>query len=146
MPIVPINYLAVLGAAVLAIGLGFLWFGPLLGKQWMASMGISPEKMEAMKAEARDKGMGKTYALMTIATLIMSYVLAHALIFASTYLNVSGISAGLQAGFWNWLGFVMPVTLGSVLWDNKSWTYFAITSGYYLAALLIMGIVLALWP
>ncbi len=142
---VPINYLAVLGAAIVAIGLGFLWFGPLFGKQWMASMGITPDKMEAMKASAKEKGMGKTYVLMSLSTLIMSYVLAHALVFASSYLNVSGIAAGLQVGFWNWLGFVMPVTLGSVLWDNKSWTYWAITSGYYLVALLLMGEVLALW-
>lgn len=142
---VPINYLAVLGAAVVAIGLGFLWFGPLFGRQWMASLGISPEKMEAMKAEAMAKGMNKTYALLALSTLVMSYVLAHALIFASSYLNTSGYSAGLQAGFWNWLGFVMPITLGSVLWDNKSWTYFAITSGYYLVALLVMGMILALW-
>ena len=101
---VPINYLAVVGAAVVAMGLGFLWFGPLFGKQWMASIGITPEKMETMKAEAKQKGMGKTYAIMTVTTLIMSFVLSHSLIFASTYLEISGISAGLQTGFWNWLG------------------------------------------
>ncbi|MBI2612836.1 DUF1761 domain-containing protein [Candidatus Kaiserbacteria bacterium] len=142
---VPINYLAVLGAAVVAIGLGFLWFGPLFGKQWMESIGITPDKMEAMKAAAKEKGMGKNYAIMTLSTLVMSYVLAHALIFASTYLNTTGTTAGLQTGFWNWLGFVVPVTLGSVLWDGKSWKYWFITAGYYLAALLLMGVVLALW-
>jgi len=41
----------------------------------------------------------------------MSYVLAHELIFASVYLKVSGVSAGLMCGFFNWLGFIAPVTL-----------------------------------
>ncbi|MBI2610525.1 hypothetical protein HYW60_01140 [Candidatus Kaiserbacteria bacterium] len=38
-----------------------------------------------------------------------------------------------------------PISRGSVLWDNKSWKYWFITSGYYLVALLLMGVVLALW-
>lgn len=142
---VPINYLAVLTAAIVAIGLGFLWFGPLFGKQWMASMGITPDKMEAMKAAAKEKGMGKTYAIMAVTTLVMSYVLAHSLVFASSYMNVSGVAAGLQVGFWNWLGFVMPITVGSVLWDNKSWKYWGITSSFYLAELLLTGVILSLW-
>ena len=75
----------------------------------------------------------------------MAFVLSHALVFASTYLNTSGISAGLQTGFWNWLGFVVPVTVGSVLWDGKPWKLWFINAGYYLVMLLIMGVILALW-
>jgi len=138
---VPINYLAVVGAAVVAMVLGFLWYGPLFGKKWIESSGLSTEKLNEMKA----RGMGTTYALMVVSTLIMSYVLSHVLVFASTYMNVSGISAGLSTGFWNWLGFVAPVSLGAVLWDGKSWTYWFITAGYYLVSLLLMGVILALW-
>jgi len=138
---VPINYLAVIGAAIVACVIGFLWYGPLFGKQWMASAGLSPEKLDEMKA----KGMGTTYVLMVLSALVMSYVLAHVLVFASTYMNVSGITAGLSSGFWNWLGFVAPVSLGAVLWDGKSWTYWFITAGYYLVSLLVMGVILALW-
>ena len=138
---IPINLLAVIGAAVAAIVLGFLWYGPIFGKKWMQESGLTEEKMNAAKA----KGMGKTYAIMIASTLVMSYVLAHSLLFANTYLNTSGISAGLQAGFWNWLGYVVPVSLGAVLWDGKSWTYWLITAGYYLVSLLVMGVILTLW-
>ena len=45
---IPINYLAVLAAAVSNMVLGFLWYGPLFGKTWSKLMGwgeMTPEKM-----------------------------------------------------------------------------------------------------
>ncbi|HLD39833.1 MAG TPA: DUF1761 family protein, partial [Candidatus Nanoarchaeia archaeon] len=33
------NYLAVLVAAIAAYVVGFLWYGPVFGKKWMALMG-----------------------------------------------------------------------------------------------------------
>lgn len=139
---IPINYLAVIVAAIAAMGLGFLWHGPLFGKQWTALMGWTPESMEAAKAKG---GMGKTYAIQAIGALLMAFVLSHSLVFASTYLQSSGISAGLQAGFWNWLGFIAPVTIGVVLWEGKPWKLWFIQAGYYLVSLLVMGVILALW-
>jgi hypothetical protein len=136
---VPVNYIAVVVAALANIGLGFLWYGPLFGKTWSGLMGWTKSDMEA----AKKKGMTKSYALMTLGSFVMSFVLAHALIFASTYLNATGISAGLMAGFWNWLGFVAPVMLGTVLWDGKPWKLYFINAGYYLVALLLMGAILA---
>jgi hypothetical protein len=136
-----INYWAVLAATAVSIVLGFLWYGPIFGKKWMALLDLTPEKMASAKA----KGMGPTYAIMIVGSLLMSYVLAHALIFGNAYLGTAGVSAGLMVGFWNWLGFVAPVTVGSVLWEGKSWTLWALNAGYYLVALLLMGVVLAVW-
>jgi len=139
MPVIPINYMAVLGAVVVNVVLGFLWYGPFFGKPWMKMMGYTKEHMEA----AQKKGMGKTYAIMIVGSFLMAYVLSHSLVFASTYLNVYGVSAGLQAGFWNWLGFIAPVLVGDQLWGGKPWKLFAITGGYYLVAMLLMGSILA---
>lgn len=121
--------------------LGSLWYGPLFGKQWIALSGISSEKLEGAKA----KGMGKSYSLMFVGSLLMAYVLAHAIIFASDYLNVYGISAGLTGAFWNWLGFIAPVTLSSVLWDGKPWKLWLLNNGYNLASLMAMGAILSVW-
>jgi hypothetical protein len=138
---VPINYWAVLLNVVIAMGLGFLWYGPLFGKKWIASMGWT----EAQVQEKMKQGMGKSYALMALGALIMSFVLSHSLIFAATYLSVSGIPAGLETGFWNWIGFVAPVLVGGVLWEGKKWMWYVINAGYYLVLLCLMGIILALW-
>lgn len=139
--IVPINYMAVLTAAVVSMVVGFLWYGPLFGKMWIKEMGWSKTDME----KAKKKGMAKQYGLMFVGSLVMSYVLAHATIFASAYMHVTGVPAGLMSGLWNWLGFVAPVTLGSVLWEGKSWKLWGLNNGYYLVTLLAMGTVLAVW-
>lgn len=135
---VPVNYLAVFVAAILSMVIGGLWYGPLFGKPWMKMMGIQPMKMTG-------SAMAKMYGLQFVASLVMSFVLAHSLIFASTYLKVTGVPAGLQVGFWNWAGFIAPVTLGSVLWEKKSWKLWLLNNGNYLLTLLAMGVLLALW-
>jgi hypothetical protein len=141
---VPINYWAVIVAAIVNVVLGFLWYGPFFGKQWIALMNLSKEQMDAAKA----KGMGKSYALTTIGSLVMSYVLAYVFLAVNPYFAVAGIlgvAAGLTAGALIWLGFVAPVTLGPVLWDGKPWKLWFLNAGYYLVTLLIMGVVFAVW-
>ncbi len=138
---VPVNYLAVVVSTIVMMGLGYMWYGPVFGKQWRALMGFTKESMEA----AKKKGMGKSYAIMALGALAMSFVLSHSLVFASTYLHTSGVAAGLQVGFWNWLGFVVPVSMGTVLWEGKPWKLWFINAGYYLVGLLLIGVLLALW-
>ncbi|MBI2436666.1 MAG: DUF1761 domain-containing protein [Candidatus Magasanikbacteria bacterium] len=138
---VPINYLAVLVSALANMVLGFLWFGPVFGKVWMKTSGMTAEKLE----ESKKKGMAVSYVLMVIGSLLMAYVLAHALIFGNAYLGTSGWSSGVMVGFWNWLGFVLPVTIGVVLWDGKPWKFWAVTYLYNLVGFMLMGIILAIW-
>ena len=138
---VPINYLAVLVCGVSNMVIGFLWYGPLFGKAWMKLSGMTQRDLEGSKK----KGMSKGYAMAFVGALLMAFVLDHALIFASSYLGVTGIMAGLTAGFWNWLGFVAPVTMGVVLWEGKPWKYWLITYSYYLVGFLLMGSILAVW-
>ncbi len=104
-------------------------------------MGINPASM----SEGQKPSMAMNYGIMAVGSLIMSFVLAHSLVFASSYLHETGISAGLQTGFWNWIGFIAPVTMGSVLWEGKPWKLWMINAGYYLVGLLLIGVLLALW-
>ncbi|MBI5456715.1 DUF1761 domain-containing protein [Candidatus Kaiserbacteria bacterium] len=140
---IPINYLAVLAAAISNMVLGFLWYGPLFGKMWSQLMGwgeMTPEKMAEMQKKARS-----AYAASFVGALVMSYVLAHAIIFGTTYTQMFGVLGGMTGAFWYWLGFVAPVTVGSVLWDGKPWKLWFINAGYYLAAMLVMGAILGGW-
>lgn len=139
--VVPINYMAVFVAAVVSMIIGFIWYGPLFGKPWMKEMGLTKEKMEASKK----KGMAKQYAILFVGSLFMAYVLHHATIFAGSYLHMTGAPAGLMSGFFNWLGFIAPVSLGSVLWEGKSWKLWLITNSYYVVSLMAMGVVVAVW-
>ena len=134
----PVNYLAVLGAALSSMVLGSLWYGPLFGKLWMKLSGHKPDP------NAKDK-MGILYGIAAIGSLVQAYILSHSLSFAQKYMGTNGLSSGLSTGFWMWLGFVATVTLGNVLWYGQSWKLWLLTNAYYLTSLLIMGAILALW-
>ena len=141
---VPINYLAVLASTVLMMVLGSLWYGPLFGKKWIELMKFDPTKVADMQAKGAS-AMWKSYALMGLGALVMSFVLANSVSFTSAVLGVTGVMAGLHAGFWSWLGFIAPATMGMVLWEGKPWTLWFIVSGYYLVGLLLIGSLLAVW-
>ncbi len=134
---VAINYWAILVCGIASMVLGSLWYGPVFGKLWVKLSGHSPQKDQG--------GHIHLYLLSFLSALVMAYVLAHSIVFAESYMKVSGVSAGLQGGFYNWLGFVVPVTLSTVLWDGKPWKLWVLNSSYYLIQLLIFGVILALW-
>ncbi len=139
MPI--INYLAVIVAAIAAIVIGFLWYGPLFGKPWMKLMGMSKESMSKTKQQE----MMKSYAIMIVSTLVMSYVLAHTTEFAMTYTRTYGVMGGFMSGFWTWLGFMATIQLDDVIWGKKSWKLYFLNTSYRLVSLVVMGIIIATW-
>lgn len=140
-PGVPFNWAALATATVAGIILGFLWYGPLFGKQWIKLAGID---VNAMNAKMKN-GMAGTYVLMVLGTFLMAFVMLHDVVFGAAFLNISGVTAGVQAAFWNWLGYIVPVTLGVVLWEGKSWSLWFLNAGYYLVSMIMMGVILAVW-
>jgi hypothetical protein len=138
-----INLGAVIIAGLANFALGGLWFGPLFGKQWMATIGITPEKVAEWKKQG--KGMGKEMGLMFVSSLVMAYVLAHVL-WAFDRAGVTyTVGNALQGAGWSWLGFVVPPVIGIKLFEQRPWKWFAIESGFYLTGLLIAGTILASW-
>ncbi len=96
-------------------------------------MGITPQ--------AGAEGMGKTYAWTFVGSLVTAAVLGK---FVGT-MGATSIGAGAAVGFWAWLGFVATVTLGSVLYEKRSFSLYALNNGYQLVALVVMGAVLGVW-
>lgn len=134
---VAINWWAVLVSMVASVVIGFMWYGPLFGKAWMKEMNMHmPDKTQ---------NMTKPIVMSLVGAFFMAYVLNHSLVFASAYLNASGVSAGLMGAFWNWLGFMAPIYLGVVAWEGKSWKLFFISAGYWLVLLLVMSVILTSW-
>ncbi len=124
----------VLVAAVAKFMLGGLWYSKLFQKPWMKEMGLKPKDMK--------KGMGgKAMAIEFVGNLIMAFVLAAAI----RSCGAQGITGGLAAGFFNWLGFVAVVQIHSVIFEMKSWKLFFINTGFQLVGLLLMGAILGLW-
>lgn len=138
MPVIDINMFAVLAAAIVNMVIGFIWYSPaVFGNTWMKASGITEKKIQ----ESKKEGMVKKFFLAFLGTLVMSYVLAHFI----DYAGATTLSAGAQAGLWLWLGFIAPVLLGGVLWEGKSYLSYSINVLHYLAALVIMSMILAVW-
>lgn len=141
MMYVAVNYIAVIVAAIANMVVGFLWFGPIFGKQWVKMMGWTPEEMK----EAQKKGMTKSYVIAIIGSLLTAWVIAELTVILGSYLYLTGIMAGFKAGFIGWIGFVVPVGLSTVAWEGKSWKLWLLNVGYYLVALLVMGAIIGAW-
>src|SRR5262245_56882131 len=90
-PMIPVNYWAVLVAALFTIVLGFLWYGPLLGKPWMRFAAVTAQ---TMKPGALD------LVVWIGGALLMSFGLANVLTAANAYAHTSGVRSGLATGFW----------------------------------------------
>ncbi len=137
---IEVNYLAVLLAGVATMVVGFLWYGPMLfAKPWMKLMGHTKESLEKEKTN-----MGKTYGMSFVLALVTAYVLSHVMSLSQNFYHYNPVTAGLSSAFWMWLGFIMPVQATDVLFGSKKFQLFLINTGYQLASVLVMGLVLGL--
>lgn len=137
---VNINIWAVLVCAVLSMGLGFVWYGPLFGKKWMEIIKADPNDLEARKQ--MQKGVMKLYIVQFLLTLFQVFVLAH-------FVSGFGIGTGIFGSLWLWAGFVVPTIAAASMWNNDSskvsWARFLIQAGYHMVLFAIFGAVLGFW-
>ena len=143
-PEISVNYLAVAVCVLVAMPVGFLWFGPLFGKAWAKHMGM--EDMEQPDGAAMTKSM----VIYAFGSLLIAFVLTHSIAaFRPSSWNVGPDEAawiyGLNGAFWTWLGFFLPLQMGRVAWEQKGWGLVAINSSFDLTRLLLFGMILAYW-
>ena len=129
-----INWLAVIAAGAVRVIVGMLWYSPMLFRQkWMSLTGVTADSMQA--------GLAKAVPLDALASLVMSFVLLHAV----HYAGANTIGMGVAVGFFNWLGLVAASHLAGVLYEKRPFQLYAINMGGQLVALCIMGAILAVW-
>ena len=132
---VAVNLVAVLGAAVVSMVLGGLWYGPLFGKQWMKLANIAMKDMKNMPLSPK-----QAMSLGFVGSLVTSYVLA---LFVGMVQATAAI-AGAQLAFWLWLGFAAPIQAGVFLWEGKPAKLFLLNAAHTLVSFVAMGAVLAM--
>ncbi len=131
---IPIHFFALLVAAAAKMLIGALWYSPALFlNTWLRVSGITEEQLKA--------GMVRALAIEFAGSLIMAFVLLHAV----RYAGATTAAQGTAVGFFNWLGFVAVVTIGSVTYQRKPFQLFLVINGYLLISLLVMGALLAVW-
>lgn len=140
MPFASVNLLAVFVAAIAAFTIGFLWHGPVFGKQWIALMEIPQAKIDEMRA----KGMGPMVPQM-IAGLIQQIVVA---LVAAHLANALGLTTALQAVLFAiviWFGFIATVLLNTVLWEQRKISLYLFNNAYQVVSLIVISLIVVLW-
>jgi hypothetical protein len=130
-----INHLAIFVCFFLLTGLGFLWYGPLLGDPWMEMVGLNPAEVEA-----NPPGAG-IWISNIIATLIPLYVLAWLFIRMGVESGIRGAGIGLLITF----SFVFLSKLMGDLFARNPYALSWITGGYDMVSMTIAGFVLGAW-
>lgn len=129
----PINYLAVLAAAVSTFVIGGLWYSPLLfHKAWMSANGLSEAQLKG--------GEGRIFGIAFALALVMAANLAAFLAAPDTTVSW-GATAGLLTG----LGWIAPAIATVALFERRSLAYIAINGGYFIVAFVVMGAILGAW-
>jgi len=129
-----INFPAVFVAAFSAFFIGWIWYGPLFGRQWMKLHGFTHDDIQ--------KGILPMPAIMGInyvATVLAAFSLA---MFLGAEADVTfGIFAGLMiAIFW-----IATSRLNDVLYERKPMGLFWINVGYNVVIYAVMGAILGGW-
>lgn len=122
---------AVFASGIVAALIGYIWYHPkVFGGAWARMSGLTPEMQE--KARKRMPVMALIgFLAATLVAYVMSYVSA-----AWGFYDWQG---ALQLGFWCWAGFIAPVMLGTVLWEQKSFKLYLINALYWLLVLIVMA-------
>lgn len=134
-----INMMAIAVAVIVNFVLGFLWYTPLFGKAWGKEMGYSPD------AKPDKSALMKGMLFMVIGNFFFAYVFAHniaAWSFVPGMKEMGATSNAMSAAIFTWLGFYFPGELGATVWEKKSWKLFFINTGYHLASLIVVALIL----
>jgi hypothetical protein len=130
---ISVSWLAVIVAAIVRFAIGAGWFTALFGVQYRRLMGV-PEG-------AQPDGFMQAMVVGFLTDLVMAYVLAR---FAGHYGAVT-LMQGAIVGFMAWLGFVATIMVGSIFYERKPMELVAITGGYQLVTMVVMGAIIGVW-
>ena len=108
MEIMGVNIIGVVLATLGFMAVGFIWYGPLFGKRWMALHGYS-------EADFKDVNMGLTMGKGVANALLTSIVLALVL----GWLGTAGLLASLKTAFVLWLGFSATTSFLPYIWERQ---------------------------
>ncbi len=114
--------------------LGLAWYSPLLfGPAWARHLGCSQQAMR--------QRLLRVLPLEYACSCIIAFVLAQVLNFSGAIDWVMGV----VVGFLMWAGFIAAATPNQVLYARRPVVVYFIDSGFHLASLLGMGVLIATW-
>jgi len=121
---------AVLVAVVVHIITGLIWYLPkVFGAQWSKETGkdLKPAKQWLLV------GVFGHFAMILVLSILLRLA------------NVTSISSGLVVFGLVWIGFIVPLEVGEMIWEKISFKLFLMRISEHLIALGISSIILSIW-
>lgn len=129
-----INHWAVLACAVFNLALGASWYSPaLFYGAWKKETRLTDE-------DIKKSNPFKTHGISFVLAYMMSYNLAFFLGNADT-----DWKWGLLAGFLTGFGWCAAIFTALSLFEQKTWRYIFINSGYIVVYFTVIGFILGIW-
>jgi hypothetical protein len=125
-----INIFAVLVVWILHIVMGLLWFQPkLFGNEW--------SRLTGKKLIPSEKWM--------IPGIVGHLLMATALALLIAWTNSDTWYSGLCVGLLAWIGFIVPMEIGELVWEKIPFKLFLIRIGNQCVGIAVSGIILGTW-
>jgi hypothetical protein len=130
-----INLFAVLGAAVAAMVVGWLWFGLIFRKQWtrLAQLDERPAAKDAVQ-----------YPVAFVVNLIGAFVLAYFASASQLANQNSLLEAALYSAVFAWVAFSAGRALITTVFESRSVKLLLINTGHDLLVFATMAVVIGL--
>jgi hypothetical protein len=128
----PVNWIAIAAAVGSAFVIGGMWYSPLLFvNSWLEMSGVDKP--------AFDAGLRKALFADLLSAAAMALILNQVL----RWSGATGLASGLLVALLVWMGFVASVLITEVTYEHRPFAFFAISSGYRLVTLEVMGAILS---
>jgi hypothetical protein len=160
------NWIVILASGLIPLFLGYLWYGPLFGKAWMASAGMTEEKMQGANMMVIF-GLAILFGMMLALGLVP--VVIHQMGVFGVLQNLGVDTPGSETNVYfqdfmtkygtNFRNFkhgalhgtltgillFLPVMGTNALFERKSWKYILINTGFWAVCAMLMGGVICAW-
>jgi len=159
-----INFKAIFVAAFSSFVVGSIWYNPkVFGTIWMNETGMTEEK-------ARQSSMLKVFGLTFVFSFMLAFIMPTFVIHQFGALGMVGGPSEVEKAMPSYLAFLsdygnvfrtfkhgalhgsmiglfvaLPVIATNCLFEQKSFKYAAITSGYWIIVMTIMGAIICGW-
>jgi hypothetical protein len=135
-----VNYVPVLVAALVSFFIGFMWHGPIFGKQWIKLMKITPAEMKKGQEE-----MSKKMPMYLIAAYIQQVVTAYVIAVLAPVVGVTDTPSAVLFAFLLWLGLIATTLLNGVLWEKRTIPLYVFNIIYQLVSIIVITLIVGLW-
>jgi len=140
-----INFLALIAASLSTLVVGFIWYHPkVFGTIWMKEIGMTEEK-------AKNSNMALVFGLSVVLAFLVSFFLVTILFTGGAPGHPHGeapfmtFKHGAAHGTMLGLFVVLPVIITNGLFEQRSFKYMMIITGYWVVSFAIMGGIINGW-